>query len=423
VLAIASGETRGEAIARAASKLTDALVLWCPPSDSLPGEDAPASPAIAGLRVAALSALHERGDRRVLLVTDASAAARKVAPPNAFAAPPLVLATGDIIDGEALSGQLEALGFERDDRVDEPGEFADRAATIDIYPADAGGPLRIHLDEGRIEEIVRYDPVTQLGTGETLERLALYPAMEPAVSADASLFDHLPGAAVALDPEAEERRDRFVELAREAGGKASLLPDWTAALAGRERISLSGGEEQPSPRFVEARNPERAFRKAFDEARAAGKRVLIAGSPRDIRFLARRIEQRTGEPPQPVAGWAEVRAHLRARSSRPRLNWSAAGPTMICWSSPPPTSWVRARPIRGARLPSIRWPRKSRISGSATRSFMRISGSACCAGSSRSRPARSKATLSGSNMPVKPSASSPSRRPTGCGAMEERPRR
>jgi transcription-repair coupling factor (superfamily II helicase) len=378
VLAIVTSETRGEAIARAAAVLTDALVLWCPSPDSLPGEDAPASLAIAGLRVAALSALHNRGGRRVLLVTDASAAARTVAPPEAFEASPLILAVGDAIDREALAGQLEAIGFERDDRVDEPGEFADRAATIDIYPADAAGPLRIHLDEGRIDEIVRYDSLSQLRTGETLDRIAICPAVEPQGRSNSSLFDHLAGAAVALDPEAEERRDRVVELAREAGGKAGLVSDWTPHLAGRERISLAAGDEQPSPRFVEARNPERAFRKAFDEARAAGKRVLIAGSARDIRFVSRRIEQRSDAAPQPIALWSEVRA-ARRRCPTTTPNWTRLaddGLLVVATSD----ILARAPPTRALRL-SIRSAAKSPISlGDA--SSMRISGSACCAGSS-----------------------------------------
>jgi transcription-repair coupling factor (superfamily II helicase) len=79
-------------------------------------------------------------------------------------------------------------------------------------------------------------------------------------------------------------------------------------LAGREHILLAQSGEETGRRFVEARNPERAFRKAFDEARAEGKRILVAGSARAIRFVARRIEQRTGEAPVPVSDWAEVRS-------------------------------------------------------------------------------------------------------------------
>ena len=81
VIAVAANEQRGEAIARAAAALTDALVVWYPASDGLPGEAA--APALAGRRFAALAAVGGRAREPVLLVTDAAAASFRVAPPKA----------------------------------------------------------------------------------------------------------------------------------------------------------------------------------------------------------------------------------------------------------------------------------------------------------------------------------------------------
>jgi transcription-repair coupling factor (superfamily II helicase) len=205
--------------------------------------------------------------------------------------------------------RLEAQGYWRDDRVDEPGEIAIRAGTLDIFPGDAELPIRLHLDGETVTEIGTYDPVTQLGSGEPMQRVVIYPAAEPLPGTDGvSLFDHLPGASVALDPEAEHQRDRFIELAREAGGKAELVADWTTLLDGRDHIVLAAGAEQTGRRFVEARNPERAFAKLFDAAREEGKKVLVAGSARDLRLCLSRLEKRTGQAPQMIADWAEVKA-------------------------------------------------------------------------------------------------------------------
>jgi transcription-repair coupling factor (superfamily II helicase) len=339
VITVVGGEQRAEALFRAAAAMCSARVLWLPPADALPGEGTRSSAAIAGRRVAALSALHNPDQQPFLLVTDASAAAQKVAPPAAFATEPTVVAPGDDLDGEALAAELEAIGYFGDERVDEPGEFAIRSGAIDIFPADADAPARIHLNGGRVERIALYDAVTQLGIGDELERLVIRAAAEPPMGADAlTIFEHLPGAAVALDPEAEERRDRFIEIAEDgpAGAPRQKLveaEEWKAGLAGRRRIDLSADGEQPGRRFVEARNPEKLLLAALKEARARGDRVVIAGSARDLRFFSRRIEQRLKDAPRQVSGWDEVEgaqpgALLAAEVDLDR-GWSEPGLTVI----------------------------------------------------------------------------------------------
>ncbi len=62
----------------------------------------------------------------MLLVTDAAAAAQKLAAPAAFKGLQRIVKPGQEIEGEALAGELEAFGYFRDDRVDEPGEMAIR---------------------------------------------------------------------------------------------------------------------------------------------------------------------------------------------------------------------------------------------------------------------------------------------------------
>jgi transcription-repair coupling factor (superfamily II helicase) len=335
VIVVACGEQRGEAIAKAASALTPAKVLWCPPPDKLPGEATPSSPAIAGRRVAALAAVQAQTDGPLLFVTDAISAAHKVAPPQAFAAPPLIVRPGDELEGEALAAQLEEIGYFSDERVDEPGEFAVRGGAIDLFPADAEKPVRIHLREGQVERIGPYDPVSQLGGDEALESLAIRLAVEPNPGEDAvTIFEHLPGAAAAVDPEAIDLRDRFISLAGEGRGSASeMTGDWKTPLTGRSRIDLAEGDEQPGHRFIEDKRPDRSFRAAIKAAQARGDRILIAGSPRGIRFLSRRLEQRFGQAPRPIESWAEIaeaqEGALLTVSAEIDRGWTTDGLTVI----------------------------------------------------------------------------------------------
>ena len=308
VIVVACGEQRGEAIAKAAASLIPGRVLWCPPPDKLPGEATPSSPAIAGRRAAALAALQQAGDEPLLFITDAISAAHKVAPPGAFSAPPLIIRPGEELDGEKLAERLEEIGYFSDDRVDEPGEFAIRGGAVDLFPADQDKPIRVHLAGGQVEQVDSYDPVTQLSLQQSLPMVAIRPALEAAAGEDAvTIFDHLPGAAAAVDPEAIDLRDRFISLAAETRRSASeLTGDWKTPLTGRSRIDLSEGDEQPGRRFVEDKRPERASLAAIRAARAEGRRILLAGSARDIRFLSRRLEQALGEAPLAATSWSDV---------------------------------------------------------------------------------------------------------------------
>ncbi|WP_342249986.1 hypothetical protein [Sphingomonas sp. OTU376] len=242
IVFVASNEQRAEAVWRAlAAAAPDATVLHSPSSDALPGGAAPASPANIGRRVTALhrARLATTSGKRVALVTTAEGAARLFPPPAAFDVVPPVLAPGEALDLPAFEVELATLGYVADDRVDEPGEMAVRGQVVDIFPADAGLPARIEVEDGRIASIRAYDPATQMST-EPLDRLEIGRAAEPELGMDAvSLFDHLPDAAIALDPDVSLRRDRFLALAADAGssGPAERVvspAQWDAALAGRD---------------------------------------------------------------------------------------------------------------------------------------------------------------------------------------------
>jgi len=305
---VARDDGRAAAVAAILEKLLpDACVVCLPSSDALPGDDAPASPANVGQRVAALRALRAAEGRR-FLVTSAEATAARYAPPEAFDEVPPSLAPGDAVDLDALREMLEDIGYVVDDRVDEPGEVAVRGGVADVFPADYPAPVRLEVADGAVVAIRRYDPVTQLGV-EPLDRVVLGRAREPETGKGVALTAHLASPALILDEGAGERRARFLKIAAEAkrGGTSALVPteEWRDAAGDPER--LDGTEAADVPRFVEKRSPVRAFRDFARQATADG-RLLIAGSPRDLRFLAARLAGPAGLDFTPVTGWAEAAA-------------------------------------------------------------------------------------------------------------------
>lgn len=317
---LAADEPRASEVARAlAVAAPDACVLLCPGSDALPGDSAPPSPANAGQRAAALRRLRAtlaRPERpRLALVSTGEAAARLYPAPDRFEAAPPILAIGDALELDAAAETLAGIGYIADERVDEPGEMAVRGAVLDVFPADAGQPYRIEVQDGRIAAIRPYDPLTQLTTG-TCERLELGRVSEPEVGAGVPLIAHLPDAALAIEPGAEARRARFLALAADAARRRPqrAIKDvcsegvWRKAAEARPVIDLAAGIGPPPPRFVEARAPARAFARAVRAAQAEGLRIALLGGPRDLRFVARRATRLLETAPEDAPDWQAIRS-------------------------------------------------------------------------------------------------------------------
>ena len=89
----------------------------------------------------------------------------------------LKLKKGDVLDIEALRGQLSAAGYKHVDTVYEHGEFTMRGAIFDIYPMGSKFPYRIDLFDDEIETLRNFDPETQR-SDKRFDHINLLPAHE-----------------------------------------------------------------------------------------------------------------------------------------------------------------------------------------------------------------------------------------------------
>lgn len=270
VILIVEDEARADTIARLAAGFSpETTVVHLVASDALPGESAPPSAANVGQRVAALRRLRAATTSSettgILLVLSAEASAVRYPEPAAFDEIPPVFRVGEAIDVEGFPARAEALGYVVDDRVDEPGEIAIRGSVVDIFPADRFCPVRIEFDAGIITALRSYDPVTQRSL-ETLTEVTVGRACEPDLGAGVPITDHLPDAALHLDPTVDDRRTRFLALATDdkaaTSAKTTLVDTrtWTRVTKARTTITADMPAE-PTPRFIERRDPVRAFRR------------------------------------------------------------------------------------------------------------------------------------------------------------------
>jgi transcription-repair coupling factor (superfamily II helicase) len=320
VLAIISGDYRARDIfAALQGAAPDAVCVYFPPSDALPGDTQPPTPANIGLRLAALrQARHAQLSPAgpLACITTAETASDFLPDPKIFDKPLPVVRLGEKLDAEAFAKAIRRIGYVEDDRVDEPAEFAIRGKVIDIFPAGEASPVRIELSDGVIVRIRAFDSVSQRGLAK-LDFVETGPAAEPDLKGRGkTIFDHFPNAAIALDAGAPAERARFLALASDAkeaargqaaGAQRKLVqkPAWTAALRGRKVVDLSPGAQERVIRLGSTPNPVRAMSAEISAARAEKDRIVIAGSAHDLRFIKKRLPKLAAAGAKPIKRWID----------------------------------------------------------------------------------------------------------------------
>ncbi|HEY5506055.1 MAG TPA: CarD family transcriptional regulator, partial [Coriobacteriia bacterium] len=152
------------------------LILPLPAPANLPWSRQPGDVAVTGRRARALFALQE--NRPAIVVASAAGLLRMLPPRGAsevFA--PVVLTAGAALDLADVTDRLARLGYERVEVAEDPGQFAVRGGTLDLFPSDGHYPVRAELCGDEVESVRRYVPSTGQSVGD-VERVEAYPCRE-----------------------------------------------------------------------------------------------------------------------------------------------------------------------------------------------------------------------------------------------------
>jgi transcription-repair coupling factor (superfamily II helicase) len=152
--------------------------------------------SVASARARALHAA-ALGTSRVIVASGQALLPRLPAPESVLATS-FDLRPGVEIDPLALAEILVEGGYERQDPVDQHGEFSVRGGILDVYPAGEISPVRVEFIGDTVESIRRFDPSTQRSI-ETLDQFQVIPVREPSLalsaaaspSISATIFDYL----------------------------------------------------------------------------------------------------------------------------------------------------------------------------------------------------------------------------------------
>ncbi len=238
-------------------------------------------PHLAGLRVAAISALAGEGDPAEPPVVVASAVALAEAVPDPELRPDGVsLHSGESVDLGDVAALLAEAGYERVEQVQERGQFAIRGDLLDAYPATEERAVRVELFGDEIESMRWFSTYTQRSLGEA-ERVELAPAAE-------------------LGAEHRELADLLPAASRGAAGKDGGAARDGGTAEGGAAAEDGGADEREHPDLAELIPIER-FRAPLD---------LVA----EDAFVA--IAQQEEIPGALSDHWEDVTAAMHAEDAR-----------------------------------------------------------------------------------------------------------
>ena len=151
---------------------THPKVSLFPHTETLPYDFFSPSKHIKNLRMQALSGL--LADKTNILIISIQAL-MSPCPDKAHLLPFELLETNKKIDRKNLISGLQNSGYERKDIVKEVGEFALRGSIIDIYATGYDEPIRIEINESKIESLRTFDPTSQI----TIQKINSFSAIPP----------------------------------------------------------------------------------------------------------------------------------------------------------------------------------------------------------------------------------------------------
>ena len=114
------------------------------------------------------------GSEPLIVVSYADALNEKVVSSNTFRANTLRIARGQKLDMWEAVERLQEMGFEREDFVVEPGQYAVRGGIVDVYSYASDLPFRIEFFDDEVDSLRTYDTVSQLSVKQ-MDRIDIVP--------------------------------------------------------------------------------------------------------------------------------------------------------------------------------------------------------------------------------------------------------
>ncbi len=151
-----------------------------PPWDCLPYDRISPQSDILGERSKFFSAFaQQKGSKRPtrLILTSVNAVLKRLTPREYYVNSSINISVGTEHNIDDLIKILVESGYNYSDPVMEQGQYAKRGSLLDIFISGQDNPLRIDFFGDEVENIKRFDPLTQI-TNDSIDHFSIAPATE-----------------------------------------------------------------------------------------------------------------------------------------------------------------------------------------------------------------------------------------------------
>jgi hypothetical protein len=230
------------------------------------------------------------------IVASAAALTPKVSAPERLLNASIELRPGQDIAPSDLAELFVDAGFNREDPVDEHGEFAVRGGIVDVFPANEALPVRLEFVGDTIESLRTYDAATQRSQ-HPIDQLTIVPLKDRLDDElPSTIFDYLSRAkqsrVIVSEPdEVEAQLTRQAEqlqrsynqaIGAEASPDEEEDVDWAVEFGADGDDSYAGAGLQAGPRADAQAGPASSRATARTRSRRNQPRMIDARPPEEL---------------------------------------------------------------------------------------------------------------------------------------------
>lgn len=145
------------------------------------------------MRTEVLNRISNNPAKNDMVITYPEALAEKVISNEAIKRNTLNIVINEELDEDFVIDTFNTYGFERNDFVYEPGQYAIRGGIIDIFSFGNEKPYRVELNGSQVESIRIFDPISQLSERK-LSQVTIVPNLHTQTEAEdkISFMDYMP---------------------------------------------------------------------------------------------------------------------------------------------------------------------------------------------------------------------------------------